>query len=232
MKKPPLHMKAKTVGCSAAALAASLAIAAFAPPAFADDVSSDTVCVFTAPERSFLWCTPSNPTVTLPIVFPDGATAASLAVSGLGYMATYAIAAEGDFTLSLPAATSADTENAYDLTLSFTGSDVIRTARLGVICGVGAASSGETRCLAPDSASRWGRVERRAVAPIPHGATSFSFTPEGGTTITDTGLDGAAGWFAFVVPSNTSATLAMTDTDGIPHSALLTGIECTMVLVR
>lgn len=232
MKKPPLHMKAKTVGYSAAALAASMVIAAFAQPVFANDVSSDAVCVFTAPERSFLWCTATTPTVTLPVVFPDGATSASLAVSGLGYTATYTIAAEGDFTLSLPAATSADTENAYDLTLSFTGSDVVRTARLGVIYGSDAAGSGKTRCLAPVSTRRWGRVERRAVVPIPYGATSFSFTPEGGTAITDTGLDGTAGWFAFVVPSNTSATLAMTDADGIPHSALLTGVECTVVRLR
>ena len=224
-------MKAKNLGGCAAALAAGLAIAAFAPPAFADDVSSDAVCVFTAPERSFLWCTAVNPTITLPIVFPEGATAASLAVSGLGYTATYAIAAEGDFTLSLPAATSTATENAYDLTLSFTGSDVIRTARLGVICGVGTAGSGETRCLAPASSRRWGRVERRAVAPIPYGATSFLFTPEVGPAVADTGLDGAAGWFAFAVPSFASATLAMTD-DGISHSVILTGVECTLLRIR
>ncbi len=210
--------------------AAALTLAASA--ALAGDTSVPTH-VFLAPKRSFLWCTATNATITLPIVFPEGATSASLSVSGLRYAATYANLAEGDFTLSLPAATSPSTENVFDLTLTFAGSDVIRTARLGEVQGIAVgASTTAARCYAPATARRWRRVERQAVAPIPCGATSFSFTPDGGATVTETGLDGAAGWYAFAMPNGSSATASLIDGNGVEYDAFLQGLSYTLLLLR
>lgn len=198
---------------------------------FADGATSDPVSVFTAPERSFIWCTATNSTLTLPIAFPDGATSATLSVTGLRYSATYEGLSEGDFDLSLPAATSPSAENAYNLALTFSDGTA-QTARIGVIEGVSPAASGTTRCLAPASSRRWQRVDACATIPVPYGATAFSFTLNGGEPVTDSGLDGAAGWYAFAMPSYSSATLACTDAGGMQYAANLVGHASTMFIVR
>jgi hypothetical protein len=49
-----------------------------------------------------------------------------------------------------------------------------------------------TRCLAPQTDRVWSKVNGRAVLPIPYGTVSFTVNG----VETDTGLDGAQGWYA------------------------------------
>ena len=113
--------------------------------------------------------------MSVPVAFPEGAASAALSVSAGGYSARYEIASEGDFSFSLPAATSPEKENVYDLALSFDDpARTVRTARLGLVEGVGAAGQATARVQSPASSQSWGTVHRRAVIPIPAGVESFS----------------------------------------------------------
>jgi hypothetical protein len=44
---------------------------------------SDSTFVFIKPETSFFWHTATNSTMTLPVDFPEGATSATLVVTGM-----------------------------------------------------------------------------------------------------------------------------------------------------
>ena len=97
---------------------------------------------------------------------------------------------------------AAATEDVYDFTLEF-NDGTVKTAKLGLISGLGE-GRGTTRCFAPASGSAWEKVKGQVAIPIPHGMTSFEING----TPTDTGLDGAQGWYALKLKSGVTATLS------------------------
>ena len=193
--------------------------------------TSDPAVVFLRPKESFLWCTATNATISLPVVYPDGATSANLSVSGLGYSANYLDVAEGEFLLTLPAATAPSNENVYDLTLTFSNGTE-RKAKLGLVQGVIGGAEGWARCLAPTGSKKWRQINGRAVFPVPYGITSFSIDFSDAGTVTESGLDGAAGWYPLALSYPSTATLDMTDADGAEWSAVLNGIPGFVITFR
>ena len=213
----------------ALSLLAALLAPASAVRAETSSLTSDSTFVFLRPETSSFWRTATNQVMSLPVVFPAGASSATLSVTAPGYSAQYAIASSGDFLLSLPAATSPETENVYDLTLTFNdAAATVRTAKLGLIDAVLPDGGGETRCIAPASAPKWERVKGRAVIPVPYGLTSFTIN---GAAV-DTGLNGAQGWFPITLLGGQTANLAM-DAGGESFAASLWRVpEATTFFVR
>lgn len=192
---------------------------------------SDSTFVFIKPETSFFWHTATNSTMTLPVDFPEGATSATLVVTGMSYSVQYTGITEDEFTLTLPAATGPAEENVYGLELAF-DNGAKQTASLGLIKGIAAGGTGSTRCIAPFGGKRWCRVERRAVLPVPYGVKAFSFQADGQSAVAETGLDGAAGWYAFKLGGGGSASVTMTDADDADWSASLLGMTGVLLLVR
>ena len=217
--------KAISVLCSFAALVS-----------VADAVASSTrqsepALVFLQTETSSFWNTATNNLVSVPIDFPPGATLATLTVSGVDYSATYPDIGTGtkSLSLSLPEADGPQTENVYDLTLTFNDSTV-RTAKIGLISGQSPDAEGTTRCLAPSGSRVWERVKNRAVLPIPYGTTEFSVTVNGEERFAETDMDGAQGWFALGVNVGDSVSLSRT-TGGVSQSVSLTGMGDGMVII-
>ena len=189
--------------------------------------------MFTRPETSSFWNTATNNVMTVPIDFPAGATRATLTVSGLGYSSVYADILRGtdSYTFTLPVADSPQTENVYDLALSF-DDGTVRTAKLGLIEGLSPNAEGTTRCLAPANGRVWESVKgRRAVLPIPYGTTSFSVTVNGEPRAADTGLNGAQGWYALGVKPGDDVSLSMI-ANGLSYSAALHGALGFMLIVQ
>ena len=162
-----------------------LSVSAFA----AAEATSDCAFIYVDTAESSFWRTATNNVVSIPVEYPAGVESATLSVSGAGYSEIYEDVPEGLFKLTLPEATSPETENVYDLTLTFSDNSSL-TARFGVIAGVAADASGTTRCISSMSAAKWGKVKAdRAVLPVPYGTTSL--TVNGATAE----LDGAQGWY-------------------------------------
>ena len=136
-----------------------------------------------------------------------------------------------EFTLSLPAADGPSDENVYGLTLTF-DNGVEQSASLGLIQGLAAGAEGSTRCIAPFGGRKWRRVENRAVMPIPYGVKAFSFQIEGGDEITEPGLDGAAGWYAFRLGGGERAAVSMTDSGDVEWAASLMGRIGALLFIR
>ncbi len=198
----------------------------------AETIESEPTFVFLRPETSSFWNTATNNMMTVPIDYPAGAKKATLQVSGLGYSCSYANITGPEYTFDLPAATSPETENVYDLTLSFynENDDPVaepRTAKLGLVQGLSPDAEGTTRCLAPSGSKVWNRVKGRAVLPIPYGMTSFKINGQE----TDTGLEGAQGWYALgKIDPNESVSLSMT-ADGKEYMASLLGGGAGFMLI-
>ena len=188
--------------------------------------ASERAFVFVNRGTSSYWHTATNCVLALPVEMPEGATSATLSVTGLRHSATYANITASPFLLTLPAATSTETENVYDLTLTFNDAGAtVRTARLGLIKGYNMTVRGATRCLAPKEQRKWGWVKgRRAVFPIPYGMTAFTV---GGTAM-DTGLGGDQGWYALDVPGGQTIPLTL----GELSATLFGQSEATRVIVR
>ena len=212
----------------------SASVLAFADAPEAQEPSgrtSDSAFVFLAPEASFFWHTATNSTMTLPVEFPDGATSATLVVTGLSYSATYTGITADEFTLTLPAATGPAEENVYGLELTFDNGET-QSASLGLIQGLADGGEGSTRCIAPFGSRKWRRVESRAVMPVPYGVKAFSFQVEGGDEITEAGLDGAAGWYAFRLGGGERAAVTMTDSGDVEWAASLMGRIGALLFIR
>ena len=198
----------------------------------AETIESEPTFVFLRPETSSFWNTATNNMMTVPIDYPAGAKKATLQVSGLGYSCSYANITGAEYTFDLPAATSPETENVYDLTLSFyneSGDPVAepRTAKLGLVQGLSPDAEGTTRCLAPAGSKVWNKVKGQAVLPIPYGMTSFKVNG----IDTDTGLDGAQGWYALgKIDPNEPVSLSMT-ADGKEYIASLLGGGAGLMLI-
>ena len=182
------------------------------------ELTSEETFVFLRPETSSFWNTATNSSMTVPIDFPSGAHSAALTVKGDGYVCQYDNITESSFTFGLPEPASPETENVYDLILSFDNGQK-KSARLGLIQGLSPDAEGMTRCLAPQTARVWSRVNGRAVLPIPYGTESFTING----VETDTGLDGAQGWFAINgLNLGINASLGLL-ADGVQYAASLFG---------
>ena len=183
---------------------------------------SESTFIFLKPEMSSFWNTATNNTMTVPVDFPPGAHSATLTVTGDNYSARYANITGSDYTFNLPVPDKPQTENVYDLTLSF-DDGTSRRAKLGLIQGLDTGARGGTRCLAPADANVWNRMGTRAVLPIPYGTTSFSVSVNGRQTVNDTGLNGAQGWYALGgIKRRDQVTLSLL-ADGVSHMTTLLG---------
>ena len=188
-----------------------------------EEITSEPTFVFLRPETSSFWNTATNSTMTLPIDYPSGATKATLTVSGVGYKTQiYPNLTDNSFELELPVPDSPQSENVYDLALTF-DDGTVRTAKLGLIQGLSPDSEGSTRCLAPAEGAVWNTIRKRAVMPIPYGMESFTMRLNGGEwTEVDTGLDGAQGWYALKPKTGDSVSLALV-AGGVSYAATLLG---------
>ena len=162
--------------------------------------------VFVNPDTSSFWRTARSRSVTVPVDFPDGATTATLSVAGVGYSASYEIAAPGPYTFQLPEATTPAEENTYSLVLSFDRGES-QTARLSMIAGPENGGAGYTRCVSQSSRS-WPKVSgNRFTVPVPYGATSLEVNGDS----VDTGLDGAQGFLTLSgLPASMNLTVSGT----------------------
>ena len=187
------------------------------------EIESEETFVFLRPETSSFWNTATNSTMSLPIDYPNGATKAKLEVTGVGYSKVYENITSDSFDIELPVPDSPQTENVYDLKLTF-DDGTVRTAKLGLIQGLSPDSEGATRCLAPAEGSVWEKVKYRAVLPIPYGTTSLSMQTNGGEwKEIDTGLNGAQGWYALSPIARGSSLSLSCIVDGVSHVASLLG---------
>ena len=192
-----------------------------------DDVSNSTV-VFLRPQESSFWRTTTNAVISLPVSMPPLASSAVLTVVGVDYRREYEIDVGGDYELRLPAVTSLNTENVYELTLRF-NDGTVQTAKIGHVQSYSAegGKGAVTRVLSPVGDSKWNNVKKRAVMPVMYGATSFKVNG----TETDTGLDGAQGWYALKVPVDVSALLEVTVGGSISTASLQgRGPGCFVIL--
>ncbi|MBE6396134.1 MAG: RNA polymerase sigma factor [Lentisphaerae bacterium] len=186
------------------------------------EIESEETFVFLRPETSSFWNTATNNTMSLPIDYPNGATKAKLEVTGVGYGKVYEGITSDSYELELPVPDSPQTENVYDLTLTF-DDGTVRTAKLGLIQGLSSDSEGSTRCLAPSEGAVWNAVKKRAVLPIPYGTTSFTMSVNGGeVTNVDTGLNGAQGWYAIKSATGDSVSFSLV-ANGMNYAATLLG---------
>lgn len=209
-------------------LSAGLIAACAAFSVYASDRSAPAL-VYLRPETSSFWHTATNSTMTLPVDFPFGASSATLTITGaFGYSQTISDITTSSVTVTLPEATmsenAAATEDVYDFTLEF-NDGTVKTAKLGLISGLGE-GRGTTRCFAPASGSAWEKVKGQVAIPIPYGMTSFEING----TPTDTGLDGAQGWYALKLKSDISAALSGI-VGGNSWSALLKGAATGFFLI-
>ncbi len=206
---------------SSRAIIASLAllVGLYASSVCAGTAQTAESFVFLDADTSSFWRTAESANMTLPINFPPGATAATLAVTGADYSKSYPNITTAQYTLALPPATDAEAENVYDLTLTFNDPSVtVHTAKIGVISGLVSANVGSTRTLTPKANSKWPKVITRAgaVLPIPYGTTSFKVNG----VETMTGLNGAQGWYALGREAGDPVSVELT-VAGVTESAVL-----------
>jgi hypothetical protein len=198
---------------------------------FAGDMSDGTL-VYLKPEMSSFWHTATNRTIDLPVDFPASATKATLTITGaFGYTQTVSDIITHSVTVTLPAADhSIDkpaTEDVFDFSLSF-NDGTVRTARLGLISGLGAEGEGATRCIAPATDRKWAKVNGSVAIPIPYGMKTFEI----GGVSTNTGLNGAQGWFPLKLRGRTEATLTGLVGEEI-YSSTLSGVATGLsVIIR
>ena len=210
-------MIARKMAFLAGAMSLSLA-------ASASECRSNNAFVFLRPETSSFWNTATGSTMTVPVDFPKGASAARLTVKGVGYSREYEVGAVSTFTFELPDPDGPEKENVYDLSLTF-DDGTIRTAKLGLIQGLKSGPNGSTRCLASDGGNGWHRARKRAVFPVPCGTRAIFVD---GVEI-DPGLNGAQGWYALPVSGGERISLSFL-ADGLSGSALLHGVDSGMMV--
>ena len=209
------------------ACAVGLVLAALAFESFAGAVS-ESFTAFLRPDESSFWRTAPGKTVTVPVEFPEGATKATLTVAAPGYSRTYTDITTDSYAFDLPEATDPASENVYDLTLTFDdAANTIRTAKLGLVQGLSPDSEGTTRCLAPAGSKVWNKVKGQAVLPIPYGMRTITVNG----VDTDTGLDGAQGWYALgKIEPNEAVTLSGV-AGGVEYAASLLGGGAGLMMI-
>lgn len=149
--------------------------------------------LFMRSKSNILWRTSPGTTFDVPVVLPPDASSATLTVTGRGYSRTYSNLSGGWQEVTLPAATSDETEDVFDLTLAFDDpAATVQTVKLGHVAS--AASDGDAEARVRVAGSRkWGVVKDRAVIRMPANAGTLSIDGDP----VDDGLDDAAGWFRF-----------------------------------
>ena len=191
-------------------LFSAFAAGALAMVAYSGAVS-DPVSVYVNPSSCYQWQTATNATMRLPVPYPNGAHSASLSINGT----VVASGITGAFTVvTLPAPRGGASEDVYDLALVFDNGETA-TAKLALIDGYSGTATGSTRVLAPAGTREWGKVKGVAVVPVPKGTTSFSVAVDGGeASAVDTGLNGAAGWYAIRLKGVSTAVLEAETPEG------------------
>ena len=187
--------------------------AAFAAPAAA--VESNTIDLFVRTERSFLWRTPTDAAPEISWTAPSTAVSATLSVRGFEGETTYDVSDVSTFRMEFETPASAETENVYDLTLTFDcgASNVVRRGQIGVVRGTGTFGADGASAGLRATDGDWAVLKaRRAVLPVPAGTTEFTID---GTTV-ETGLGGAAGWYGWkkISPKPDRAPYVLTLTAG------------------
>ena len=149
--------------------------------------------LFMRSKSNILWRTSPGTTFDVPVVLPPDASSATLTVTGRGYSRTYSNLSGGWQEVTLPAATSDETEDVFDLTLAFDDpAATVQTVKLGHVAS--AASDGDAEARVRVAGSRkWGVVKDRAVIRMPANAGTLSIDGDP----VDDGLAAAAGWFRF-----------------------------------
>lgn len=182
-------------------------------------VKSESIFLHLEPEKSSFWHTAADNVMELPVVYPEGASSAELTVTGIGFSRKYEGITGDSVEVVLPPAVSSSTENVYGFTIAF-DNGVTNTVRLGLVQDIGEDGRGSTRCMISESARKWGIVERTAVLPIPYGMRSFTLNG----VETDTGLDGAQGWFAVgPLAANEELEAGLLTAEGDVWQALMSG---------
>lgn len=202
--------------------------------AFADTgMTSGTMFLHVRPELSSFWRTADSNRIFLPVDLPAEATSASLHVVGVGYDKTYEDIPDGMFELELPAATSPDKENVYDLTLSFENDDTVRTAKIGVIENLQpVAGEVSARCRLSETGLTWRKTTSRTVVPVPYGMTSITVTKAGGEPSL-VPLDGAQGWYALgSVVSGSAYSLELGAAEGFLSADVLVCNPGIVMVIR
>lgn len=187
--------------------------------------TSDATFVYVNPKSCYHWHTATNSTMELPVCFPPKANSASLSVNG---SVCYSGITTNRILVSLPAPRRGLSEDVYDLALEFDDGTVY-TARLGLINGYwGCGDTGSTRCITPVGDKVWGKVDGFAVIPIPYGTILFTSALDGGAALpVDTGLDGAAGWYAIKIAGMETADITATT----PYEVFAASLHGTLGLI-
>lgn len=192
---------------------------------------SESFTAFLRPDESSFWRTAGGSSVTVPVDFPSGAQTATLAVEGVGsgYSKVYGGIAEESFRFELPEAADSQSEDVYELTLSFDDeAKTVRTAKIALVKGLMPDASGKTRCLVPEHSRKWNRVNGgRAVVPVPCGATSLAV--DGAEC---PGLDGKQGWCVIGNLKSGEAAEAVLTVGGEQYAASLMSAGGLLFLVR
>ena len=184
--------------------------------------------VFLLPVSNILWRTAPSASFEIPVSMPNGASSATLVVSGRNYRQEYTGIADGMFLLSLPAAGSSGGENVYELTLSFNDeSATTNSAKIAVVCGASPGGQAETYVRSADS-HKWNYVStENAVLPIPSGVDALSIN---GAAV-DAGLYDASGWFLFLAQVGTTYNLKLTDDGTSLAEATLFGMSTGLKII-
>ena len=192
---------------------------------------SESFTAFLRPDESSFWRTAHGSSVTVPVDFPSGAQTAALTVKGVGsgYSKVYDGISGESFEFELPEAVDSQSEDVYELTLTFDDEDkTVRTAKIALVKGLMPDASGKTRCLVPEHSRKWNRViGGRAVVPVPYGATSL--TVDGAE---NPGLDGKQGWCVLKNLKSAEAAEAVLSVGGETYAASLMSAGGLLFLVR
>ena len=138
--------------------------------------TSDPTLVFLRPAESSFWRTATNASFTVNIDYPEGAGSAELTVKGMHYAVTVPNVTARQCDLTLPRATSPETEDVFDLILAF-DNGATNVASVGVIQGSGVAEPVTTRVL-PPVPRKWNRGKGSSVLPIPSPTATLSVDGE------------------------------------------------------
>ena len=151
--------------------------------------------VLVLPSSSVMWRTAPSATFELPVFMPSGASSATLVVAGYKYSREYTGITDGMFSLSLPVADSPDSENVYNLTLTFNDPlATTRSARIAVVLGSDQGDAAEAIVRTAGSGTRnWNTIGAKAVLPISFGVDAVTVN---GSSV-DSGLYDSPGWFLF-----------------------------------
>lgn len=176
--------------------------------------------VFMLPAANRLWRTAPSDCFEVPVFMPAGASSATLVVTGNGYRREYAGLADGMFPLSLPAADSAETENVYDLELTFNDSAATtRHATLAVVRGASASGMAEAEVRTAGS-HKWPDVAAKAVLAIPSGVDAISVNDQA----VGASLWQSPGWFLLATQVGSTYDVALTAGGDPLAEAILRGV--------